>query len=234
MDSSSVVSLSSWHRNSTWKVCPDFIDFKTQTHAEIRTSIRCGNCNVNVTFKTVEISIGSPRGFFYFVSTSNHHNFCTWCFHFIISLHFLLWEPILNQSCIVLSWCNFKDIDVTTDIGTIGTISYSNFETTQITMNKDNFYFLQNNTNKDYNANIYEYKKYISSSKQHKSKFLMQMFICANNFFISIKIILNKRFLFFKTQNLYCHANIFCKWVNLHKSALAPLPFLWRKVLFPR
>ena len=49
-------------------------------------------------------------------------------------------------------------------------------------MNKDNFYFLQNNTNKDYNANIYEYKKYISSSKQHKSKFLMQMFICANNF----------------------------------------------------
>ena len=146
------------------------------------TSIRCGNCDVNLTFKTVEISIGSPCGIFYFVSTSNHHNFCTCCFHFIISLHFLLWKPILNQSCVVLGCCNFKDIDVTTDIGTIGTISYSNFETMQITMNKDNFYFLQNNTNKDYNANIYEYKKYISSSKQHKSKFLMQMFICANNF----------------------------------------------------
>ena len=32
-----------------------------------------------------------------------------------------------------------------TDIGTIGTIFFGNFATTQIIMNKDNFYLLQNN-----------------------------------------------------------------------------------------
>ena len=46
---------------------------------------------------------------------------------------------------------NFNDIDVITDIGTNGTISFVNIATTQIIMNKDNFNFLQNNTNKDYN-----------------------------------------------------------------------------------
>ena len=55
----------------------------------------------------------------------------------------------------MLSRCNFNDIDVITDIGTIGTISFGNFATTQIIWNKDHFYVLQNNTNKDYNANIY-------------------------------------------------------------------------------
>ena len=55
----------------------------------------------------------------------------------------------------MLSRCNFNDIDVITDIGTIGTISFGNFATTQIIMNKDHFYVLQNNTNKDYKANIY-------------------------------------------------------------------------------
>ena len=30
------------------------------------------------------------------------------------------------------------------------------FATTQINKNKDNFYLLQNNTNKEYNANIYK------------------------------------------------------------------------------
>ena len=34
--------------------------------------------------------------------------------------------------------------------------SSSNFATRQITMNKDTSDFLQNNTNKDYNANIYK------------------------------------------------------------------------------
>ena len=52
--------------------------------------------------------------------------------------------------------CNFNDIDVITDIGTIGTISFGHFATTQIIMNKDNCYLFQNNTNKDYNANIYK------------------------------------------------------------------------------
>ena len=54
------------------------------------------------------------------------------------------------------SRCNFNDIDVITDIGTIGIISFGNFATTQINRNNDNFYYLQNNTNKDYNANIYK------------------------------------------------------------------------------
>ena len=56
----------------------------------------------------------------------------------------------------VLSRCNFNDINVITGIGTIGTISLENFATTQINNNKANFYFLQNNTNKNYNANIYK------------------------------------------------------------------------------
>ena len=33
--------------------------------------------------------------------------------------------------------CNFNDIDVITDIGTIGTICFGNFATTQIIMNKE-------------------------------------------------------------------------------------------------
>ena len=53
-----------------------------------------------------------------------------------------------------MSRCNFNDIDVIMDIGTIGTISFGNFATIQINMKKDNFYILQSNTNKDYNANI--------------------------------------------------------------------------------
>ena len=68
----------------------------------------------------------------------------------------MLWEPILSQSGEVMSRCNFNDIDVITDIGTIGTISFGNFATTQINMNKDNFYLLQNNTNKDYTTDIYK------------------------------------------------------------------------------
>ena len=36
-------------------------------------------------------------------------------------------------------------------------------------------------------------------------------------FYISFNIILNKRFLIFKTQGLYCHELIYCKWVNLQK-----------------
>ena len=36
-------------------------------------------------------------------------------------------------------------------------------------------------------------------------------------YYIPFKIILNKRFLVFKTQGLYRHELIFCKWVNLHK-----------------
>ena len=45
------------------------------------------------------------------------------------------------------------------------------------------------------NANIYMYKQ----------------------FYISFKITLNKGLLVFKTQSLYYHELIYCKWVNLQK-----------------
>ena len=41
--------------------------------------------DVDSTFKIDEISTSSPSGCFYVVSTSNRHNFCTRCFHSIIS-----------------------------------------------------------------------------------------------------------------------------------------------------
>ena len=55
----------------------------------------------------------------------------------------------------MLSLCNFNDIDEITDFGTIGTMSFGNIARMQINRNNDKFYFLQNNTNRDYNANIY-------------------------------------------------------------------------------
>ena len=119
-------------RNSTWKVRGNYIDFERRIHVEIMTSIRRGNFDVDSTFKIDKISMGFPRGFFYVVSTLNRCNFFTRCFHYIIPLyhciivHFLLWEPILSYSGIVLSPCNFNNIDVITDIGTIGTISCGN------------------------------------------------------------------------------------------------------------
>ena len=112
------------------------------------TSIRCGYFDVDSTFKIDEISMSSPRGFFYVVSTSNRRNICTRCFHF------LLCKTILNYSGIMLSCCNFNNIDVITDFGTIRTISFRSIAIMQINRNNDKFYFLQNNTNRDYNANI--------------------------------------------------------------------------------
>ena len=143
-------------RNSTWKVRRNYIDFERRIHVEIMPSIRRGNFDVDSTFKIDEMSMSSPSRFFYVISTSNRRNFCTHCFHCIISLHILLWEPILSYSGIVLSRCDFNNIDVITDIGTIGTNSLGIFATTQLNRSKDNFYLLQNNTNKDYNANIYK------------------------------------------------------------------------------
>ena len=101
--------------------------------------------DVDLTFKIDEILMSSPRGFSYVVSTSNRRNFCTRCFHSIIFQHFLLLEPILNYSGIMLSHWNFNDIDVMTDFGTAGTISFGIIATMQI----------QNNYNRDHNANIY-------------------------------------------------------------------------------
>ena len=39
--------------------------------------------DVDSAFKIDEISMSSPRGFFYVVSTSNRRNFCTRYFHFL-------------------------------------------------------------------------------------------------------------------------------------------------------
>ena len=61
----------------------------------------------------------------------------------------------------MLSRCNFNDIDVITDFGTIGTISIGNIATMQINRNSDKYYFLQNNTNRGYNANITKNNTYL-------------------------------------------------------------------------
>ena len=107
--------------------------------------------------KSTKYRMSSPHEFFYFVSTWNWCNFSTRCFHSIISEYFLLWEPVPCCSDIELSPCTFSDINVITDIGTIVATSFQNFAATQINRNKDNFYFLQSNTNKYYNANLYKY-----------------------------------------------------------------------------
>ena len=52
----------------------------------------------------------------------------------------------------MLSYYNFNDIDIITDFGTIGTKSFGNIARMQINRNNDKFYFLQNNTNINYNA----------------------------------------------------------------------------------
>ena len=70
--------------NSTGKVCGDFIDFERRIHVEIMTSIRRGSFDLDSTFKLGKISMRFLRGFFYVVSTTNRHSFCTCCFHSII------------------------------------------------------------------------------------------------------------------------------------------------------
>ena len=126
-----------------------FINFERRIHAEIITSIRRG---------------------FEFQNRQTIDEFSAWIFlcHFDVELTQLLYSLFPFYQVLIFSavgtyskliWysqCNFNDIDVITDIGTIGTIFFGNFATTQINLNKYNFYLLQNNTNKDYNANIYK------------------------------------------------------------------------------
>ena len=66
------------------------------------------------------------------------------------------------------------------------------FATMQINRNKDNFYLLQNNTNKDYNAKVAPTK--VS---------LRQIFMCTNNILYLLQNNIKKRFLLFKTQGLH-------------------------------
>ena len=76
-------SIRRW--NCTQKIRRNDINFERRIHMEIMTLIRRGNFDVDSTFKINEISMSSPCGFFGVVSTSNKHNFCTRCFHCIIS-----------------------------------------------------------------------------------------------------------------------------------------------------
>ena len=50
-------------------------------------------------------------------------------------------------------------------------------------------------------------------------------------FYISFNIILNKRFLIFKTQGLYCHELVSCKWVNLPKTQILGWKLGWKAML---
>ena len=125
-------------------------------YVEIMTSIQREYFDVDSTFKIDDLSMSSPRGFFHVVSTSNRRNFCTPCFR-------------LNYSGIMLSRCNFNVIDVITDFGTIGNISFGNIETMQINRNNDKFYVLQNNTNRDHNANITKNNTYLLQNNTNQS-----------------------------------------------------------------
>ena len=46
-------------------------------------------------------------------------------------------------------------MDVITGFGTIRTMSFGNIARMQINRNNNKFYFLQNSSNRDYNANNY-------------------------------------------------------------------------------
>ena len=104
---------------------------------EIMTSIRRGYFDVDLTFKIDEISMSSPRGFFYGVSTSNRRNFFP--FYYFLTYSTLGTYSKLYYSGLILSRCNFNDIDVITDFGTVGTISFGNIATMQINRNNDKF-----------------------------------------------------------------------------------------------
>ena len=69
----------------------------------------------------------------------------------------------------MLSCCNFNDTHVITDFGTIGTISFGNIATMQINRNNDKLYFLQNNANRDYNANITKNNTYLLQNNTNQS-----------------------------------------------------------------
>ena len=69
----------------------------------------------------------------------------------------------------MLSCCNFNDIDVINDFGTVGTISFGNIATMQINRNNDKFYFLQNNPNRDYNASVTKNNTYLLQNITNQS-----------------------------------------------------------------
>ena len=50
--------------DSKWKIRRYFIDFESRIHVQVMTSIRHGIFDVDSTFKTDQISMSFPRGFF--------------------------------------------------------------------------------------------------------------------------------------------------------------------------
>ena len=92
-------------RNSSWKVRGNFIDFERRIHVEIMTSIRRGYFDVDLTFKIDEISMSSPRGFFYVASTSNRCKLLYSLFPFYHSLKFSALETYSK-----LFWCNAESL----------------------------------------------------------------------------------------------------------------------------
>ena len=88
----------------------------------------------------------------------------------------------------MLGWCNFNDIDVITDIGTIGNISFGNFAITQIIMNKDLYFYLI---------------KIVS--KKTLTKIIMSIFINKNNVYIFFKVTLTKFLMQICTNSFMSH-----------------------------
>ena len=67
------------------------------------------------------------------------------------------------------SRCNINDVDLTTDFGISGTISFGKIATIRVNRNNDKFYFLQNNTNRDYDANITKNNTYLLQNNTNQS-----------------------------------------------------------------
>ena len=83
----------------------------------------CADCDINSTW--IRISKSTKYGWVSHVDFSM--SFRRRIDVISVLLTFLLWRPILSYSGIVLSRCNFNNIDVITDIGTIGTIGNISF-----------------------------------------------------------------------------------------------------------
>ena len=96
-----VDSPSIQRQNSTRKVRGNYIEFERPIHVEIMASIRHGSFDVDSTFKIDEISMSSPRGLFYVVSTSNRRKSTYSLFLFY---HFLTFSALGTYS--KLFWYN--------------------------------------------------------------------------------------------------------------------------------
>ena len=77
------------------------------------------------------------------------------------------------------------------------------FATTEINKNKDNFYLLKNNTNKDYNFNIYKnIYMYIFFKLTLSKVSILHTFICTNNILYLLQNNTKKNILAFQNTML--------------------------------